>query len=145
MAISTDALDALVKGNQLIQEYVNSGKQGFRNEVVDTEMKSILSNFRADSHITKALLVTENVVRIDVADYEFDENRYLVTWHGHLGLCSVNFRVDIDQCNIYFHDTDSKTKIRTLLRRTFAVFRTCLDHSKAVMQLNEQYPQCMEE
>ena len=142
MAISTDAL---VKGNQLIHEYVNSGKQGFRNEVVDTEMKKLLSKFRASGHITTSLLVKEHVVRIDVADYEFDDNKYLVTWHEHLGLCSVHFRVDIDQCTIYFHDTDSKTKIRTLLRRTFSVFRTCLDHSKAIMQLNEQYPECMEE
>lgn len=141
----TIATDALIKGNQLIHEYVNSGKQGFRNEIVDTEMKKILSNFRADCHITKSLLVTENVVRIDVADYEHDENKYLVTWHGHLGLCSVHFRVGVDQCNIYFHDTDSKTKIRTLLRRTFSVFRTCLDHNKAIMQLSEQYPECMDE
>ena len=141
----TIATDALIKGNQLIHEYVNSGKQAFRNEVVDTEMKKILSNFRADCHITKSLLVNENVIRIDVADYEFDDNKYLVTWHEHLGQYSVNFRVGIDQCNIYFHDTDSKTKIRTLLRRTFSVFRTCLDQSKAIMQLSEQYPGCMEE
>ena len=71
----TIATDALIKGNQLIHEYVNSGKQGFRNEIVDTEMK----------------------------------------------------------------------KIRTLLRRTFSVFRTCLDHNKAIMQLSEQYPECMDE
>ena len=70
----TIATDALIKGNQLIHEYVNSGKQGFRNEVVDTEMKKILSNFRADCHITKSLLVNENVIRIDVADYEFDDS-----------------------------------------------------------------------
>lgn len=141
----TIATDALIKGNQLIHEYVNSGKQGFRNEVVDTEMKKILSNFRADCHITKSLLVNENVVRIDVEDYEHDASKYLVTWHEHLGMYSVHFSVGIDQCNIYFHDNDSKTKIRTLLRRTFSVFRTCLDHNKAIMQLNEQYPGCMEE
>lgn len=129
-------MDQLIKGNQLITDFLFDKNVPFVNKTITDTMKKLLSPFRASGHVTKVLKVTKTEITIKV-----NEDEFTVSWLDEFS----RFYVGIARCStiegfLYIPEKETKKKIVQTLRDIFGGFRARLDFDKKMADLEKKYP-----
>jgi hypothetical protein len=129
-------MDKLIKGNQLITDFLFDENVPFRNKTITDTMKKLLSGFRASGHVTKFLKVTKDEITIKVNDDEFS-----VVWNDVLNQFYIGIsRYDTIDGYLYISENEPKKKTVQTLRDVFGMFRTNLDYRKKEAEFDQKYP-----
>ena len=129
-------MDQLIKGNQLITDFLFDENVPFVNKTITDTMKKLLSPFRASGHVTTELKVTKTEIIIKVNDDEFE-----ISWLDEFH----RFYVGIARCStidgyLYIPENETKKKTVQVLRDIFGMFRARLDFDKKMADLDKKYP-----
>ena len=126
----------LIKGNQLITDFLFDDKVPFRNQTITDTMKKLLSGFRASGHVTKILKVTQDEITIKVKDELFQVLWNDVMKHFYIGISSG----DMIDGFLYLNGSEPKKKTVQILREVFGLFRSRLDYYKKMADFEQKHP-----
>ena len=132
-------MDALTRGNDMITKYLF--KEGvFGSERIEKELKKLLSNFRYSGHVTTELTVRENFIVLGVEGYLGGEATYEIERRDDLEGYWLYMEVGTDKGSMLLDDVMKTKAVVERLRKTFSLFRTCLDYGKAMSDMSKTYP-----
>lgn len=130
-------MDQLIKGNQLITEFLFDENVPFVNKTITDTLKKLLSPFRASGHVTKVLKVTQSEITVKV-----NEDEFTVSWLDEFHRFYVGIaRESIIEGFLYIPEKETKKKIVQTLRDIFGGFRARLDFDKKMAEFDKKYPE----
>lgn len=132
-------MDALTRGNDLITKYLFD-EGAFGSERIDKELKKLLSKFRSSGHVTKELTVRKNFIVLGVEGYLGGEATYEIERRDDLEGYWLYMEAGNDKGSMLLYDKMDGKTLRERIRKTFSLFRTCLDYGKAMSDMANTYP-----
>ena len=123
----------------LIDKYLSDGGI-FGSEIIDKELKRLLSKFRYSGHVTKELTVRKNFIVLGVESYLGAEATYEIERRDYLSGYWLWMEAGDDRGSMLLDDAMDDKALVERIRKTFSFFRTCLDYGKAMVDLSQKYP-----
>lgn len=131
------ANNELVKGNQLITDFIFGRCTKFFNTDIEETMKKILSGFRHSGNVTTGLVVTEDKIKLETKHGTFE-----VIWNEAVSSYYVGISDDGDDIVgfLYIGTKWSKKKTDQTLRKVFSLFTARINYFRKRDEFSQEFP-----
>lgn len=129
--------DELVKGNQLITDFIFGRCTKFFNTDIEETMKKILSGFRYSGNVTTGLTVTEDKIKLETKNGTFE-----VIWNDAMPGYYVGISDNGDDIVGYLYTGTKWTKKKTdqTLRKVFSLFTARINYFRKRDEFATEFP-----